>query len=101
MSLAKIWCLVFFEKVIDFLDTRGTETRLQTTFSHCFLTLETTKKRLETRDYKKMRFRRAAAVTFFLGATPRFSGQGYPIFSSALRAAMYSLCILVCIINII
>ena len=63
-----------------YLSTRGALTRLQTTFSHCFLTLETTKKRLETRDYKKMRFRRSAAVTFFFGRRLGSPGKGIPNF---------------------
>ena len=60
--------------------TRVPLSRLQTTFWHCSLTLETTKKRLETRDYKKMRFRRAAAVTFFFWRRRGSPGRGIPNF---------------------
>ena len=63
-----------------YIYTRATLSRLQTTFWHCSLTLETTKKRLETRDYKKMRFRRAAAVTFFFGRRRGSPGRGTPFF---------------------
>ena len=71
--------------VTEVVHTRGALSRLQTTFWHCSLTLETTKKRLETRDYKKMRFRRAAAVTFFLGGDAEVLRAGVPHFF--LRAA--------------
>ena len=72
--------------------TRATLSRLQTTFWHCSLTLETTKKRLETRDYKKMRFRRAAAVTFFLGGDAEVLRAGVPhFFLRAARGYVFSL----------
>ena len=75
----------FCDSIVEQANTRLPLTRLQTTFSHCSLTLETTKKRLETRDYKKMRFRRAAAVTFFLGDDAEVLRAGVPHFF--LRAA--------------
>ena len=62
-------CIVFEYSLITIIDnnctiyinldqlTRVPLSRLQTTFWHCSLTLETTKKRLETIDFKKMRFR--------------------------------------------
>ena len=72
--------------------TRVPLSRLQTTFWHCSLTLETTKKRLETRDYKKMRFRRAAAVTFFLGGDAEVLRAGVPhFFLRAARGYVFSL----------
>ena len=75
-----------------FFLTRWALTRLQTTFWHCSLTLETTKKRLETRDYKKMRFRRAAAVTFFLGGDAEVLRAGVPhFFLRAARGYVFSL----------
>ena len=72
--------------------TRVPLSRLQTTFWHCSLTLETTKKRLETRDYKKMRFRRAAAVTFFVGGDAEVLRAGVPhFFLRAARGYVFSL----------
>ena len=77
---------------LTFSCTRQPLSRLQTTFWHCSLTLETTKKRLETRDYKKMRFRRAAAVTFFLGGDAEVLRAGVPhFFLRAARGYVFSL----------
>ena len=82
----------FCDSIVEHANTRLPLTRLQTTFSHCSLTLETTKKRLETRDYKKMRFRRAAAVTFFLGGDAEVLRAGVPhFFLRAARGYVFSL----------
>ena len=86
--------IVFYQKRLHllYLHTREALSRLQTTFWHCSLTLETTKKRLETRDYKKMRFRRAAAVTFFLGGDAEVLRAGVPhFFLRAARGYVFSL----------
>ena len=67
------------------LDTREALSRLQTTFWHCSLTLETTKKRLETRDYKKNEISESSRRDLFLGGDAEVLRAGVPHFF--LRAA--------------